>query len=460
MQTVRKEDIPQLSPQGSWKKMPADPLELFILSKVDGKTPVEELAILCARPIDETSTVVSRLFQNGILQLPRHHEPATPVSAQQTRDFAISEAYLLPLQEADQKLMAEECALSAVRKEEILRVYSSINQLNPFQIFGLDAEASDKEVKRAYQKLTLKYHPDRFYGKEIGGFKPLIEKIFKVVSDNYDLISDQMSRDNMETVYSEWLASQKTKMAAPEAAPVTRHHDGAESLTAEQRQRRRSSIRKRLREITQEIPQFTREDLEAGAGTALDPTELLERKKRHRRKFAPLGAKDRITKARQHLEEGKKAIADEAWPTAASHLNMALSLDPKNEEIRQLQATAEINANEIMSVNYSKKAKMEGDLGNWSKAAKLYALAADISHSFEHAISAAKAFSKCDEHAKAKEYAILAQTWNQDSPRGPLTLAHVYLNAGLMNRARTVLNDILTKWPGNKDANLMLKKVK
>ncbi|MBU1241463.1 hypothetical protein KKF84_12475, partial [Myxococcota bacterium] len=125
-----------------------------------------------------------------------------------------------------------------------------------------------------------------------------------------------------------------------------------------------------------------------------------------------------------------------------------------------LQAAAELKAHEIMSSNYLKKAKLEKDLRNCLKAGKLFALAADITKNMEHALEAAACFSKVEEFPKAKEYAILAQKWNPDSPRGSLALARVYISAGLSNRARSILTEMLEKWPGNKDAVRLLKDLK
>lgn len=46
----------------------------------------------------------------------------------------------------------------------LLWVQASIQEqkpFDPFEILGIDHTATDKEIKRAYRQLSLKYHPDK-----------------------------------------------------------------------------------------------------------------------------------------------------------------------------------------------------------------------------------------------------------------------------------------------------------
>ncbi|XP_017484476.1 PREDICTED: translocation protein SEC63 homolog [Rhagoletis zephyria] len=60
---------------------------------------------------------------------------------------------------------------------------------DPFEILGIDAGASKAEIKKAYHKLSLVYHPD----KETGN-----EKRFMKISKAYAALTDEASRKNWE----------------------------------------------------------------------------------------------------------------------------------------------------------------------------------------------------------------------------------------------------------------------
>ena len=58
-----------------------------------------------------------------------------------------------------------------------------------YQILGVSRNASDEEIKRAYRKLAMQYHPDRNRGKE----KWANEK-FKEINEAYGVLGDPEKR--------------------------------------------------------------------------------------------------------------------------------------------------------------------------------------------------------------------------------------------------------------------------
>ena len=68
-----------------------------------------------------------------------------------------------------------------------------------YEILGLDRNNfSEKELKRNYKKLALKYHPDRQAGKSDEEKKEAEEK-FKEISHAYEVLSDPEKKNNYDT---------------------------------------------------------------------------------------------------------------------------------------------------------------------------------------------------------------------------------------------------------------------
>jgi curved DNA-binding protein len=66
-----------------------------------------------------------------------------------------------------------------------------------YKILGVDKNASVKEIKKAYRKLAMKYHPDRNKGNKEA------EEKFKQVSEAYAVLSDPQKRKNYDMFGSE-----------------------------------------------------------------------------------------------------------------------------------------------------------------------------------------------------------------------------------------------------------------
>ena len=58
---------------------------------------------------------------------------------------------------------------------------------DPFEILGIERDASQEMIKKAYREMANKYHPDKVnhLGKE---FKEIAEKRFKEVQEAYEIL--------------------------------------------------------------------------------------------------------------------------------------------------------------------------------------------------------------------------------------------------------------------------------
>ena len=66
-----------------------------------------------------------------------------------------------------------------------------------YSVLGLNKGVSDDEIKKAYRKLAMKYHPDRNEGDSKA------ESKFKEISEAYAVLSDKQKRDKYDQFGSE-----------------------------------------------------------------------------------------------------------------------------------------------------------------------------------------------------------------------------------------------------------------
>jgi DnaJ family protein B protein 4 len=58
-----------------------------------------------------------------------------------------------------------------------------------YKILGVDKGANDDQLKKAYRKMALKWHPDRNQDK-----KEKAEEMFKEVNEAFEVLSDPKKR--------------------------------------------------------------------------------------------------------------------------------------------------------------------------------------------------------------------------------------------------------------------------
>lgn len=71
--------------------------------------------------------------------------------------------------------------------------------MNPYEVLGVDENADDAEIKKAYRELVKKYHPDRYKGNPL---EELAKEKLQKINEAYDMITKQRAGGGSSGGYS------------------------------------------------------------------------------------------------------------------------------------------------------------------------------------------------------------------------------------------------------------------
>ncbi|MFT4067395.1 J domain-containing protein [Paraburkholderia sp.] len=86
-----------------------------------------------------------------------------------------------------------------------------------YDTLGVHAHATDEEIKRAYRKAAMKWHPDRNHGAE-----DVARATFQEIKDAYAILSDAEQRKVYDKVYAEQMREWEAQHARRQRAQAKR----------------------------------------------------------------------------------------------------------------------------------------------------------------------------------------------------------------------------------------------
>jgi curved DNA-binding protein CbpA len=87
-----------------------------------------------------------------------------------------------------------------------------------YDTLGVQTHATDEEIKRAYRKAAMKWHPDRNHGAQ----EEVARAAFQEIKDAYAILSDPEQRKVYDSVYAEQMRGWEAQRARQHQAKAKR----------------------------------------------------------------------------------------------------------------------------------------------------------------------------------------------------------------------------------------------
>lgn len=523
------------------RTLPLSPEEAFVLSRIDGRTAAADIALATGLAESRVLECLRRLQELGAVgfggapgapPVPRPEvspQSATPprrnssVRLRPAVEEASSTATPHPASlNYDPALLDEVCDLDRDRKKIILDRFHSLDQLTHYTILEVAEDATKEEIKEAYYLRVGLFHPDRYFGKDLGSFKPKLEKVFGALTKAYDTLTRRRAREE----YDRYLAARRRTAPLRPSLPPTRltptpapfratvpappPHAAAEARGVAEAQgiARDAGENRAPSSSAQGWPAEARRALEPhptpdAPSTAearrtqqvsMPPSDpeaarrALARKLRGSRPSIPppprapsvdtAAAAEAVTgdlKARynRRMEDAATArfdryrkLAEEAiqaghFPSAVNALKVALSLAPEDPELTELLARTQEQADVAHADQFLEQARYEEKDGRLASAAQAYERAARGKKSAHLYDRAATCLIEAGTDAR-KAIDLARKAVDLEANRGQyrLTLARAYHLANLPASASREIRRAAELAPENDEIKTWLKRLR
>ncbi len=517
------------------------PTDGFVLSRVDGTLTEHDLVSATGLPAEMVATSLATLEAQGIITYA--NGPPAPTtsgaismnapgpqqpSARQS-SVGLRAAFVPPpIHEASSTAppaaqagppateqvspemaaaLAEQVELDDAIKRAVLVTFERLERTDHYGLLNAERSSDRKGIKRAYYEVAGRFHPDKYFRKNLGSFKAKMEAIFSRVTLAHDVLSDREKRAE----YDAYLVERRRLLSAedllaeaaqeiqrveqsverqvraeganpspaggmpaaaahPSPAPPKVTSIPAPNVDVAMAARRDALARRLLGGLpSSSAPPARGHSSGPPAGAAPAVPSTADAMDALRRRYQDRVVRAKAAEARKYVANAKSAEAAGDPIAAANAYRVASQLVPDDVEVRAGAQAAQTKADTVLGDNYSKQASYEERNQQWPEASRSWSRVCKArpndARTHERAANAALMASTANPSAPAgdlHEAARLAKRACEIEPANPafrVTLAKVYVAAGLGLAARRELETGAQLAPQDDTIRSMLKKL-
>ena len=275
--------------------------------------------------------------------------------------------------------------LTPAEIDDLHRLQEMAQSKSHYMVLGVSSRAKQDDIQEAFYELSRKWHPDRFFRRDLGHHSKVIEEVFVAITEAYRTLSDQElrlahDRKLREDARQDEQEPSPASDGANHQVRLNRRREGRVSESSREALRERAAARKKKR-------------------TMQRARQLSPSMNRVREQMV-----GQLQKAKKFYRAGKEAYDQGNMVKASSSLQLAVSYDPSNETYRTLFDEVKLLAKQSIIRNYIAAAENAESFQNPREALANY----------RKAIEAGS-----DQAAPHYRLAVLMQVY-EDDPKGAL----------------------------------------
>ena len=362
--------------------------------------------------------------------------------------------------------------LATLSEEECQRIETMYARLGGtyYEILGVARDASSASIRVAYRECIKLFHPDAFWGCELGQHRPYLEAILRELTIAFEVLCNPRQRE----LYDESIARAQT--TAPKAAPPSNDSHRAPPVSGIISTRAPSS------EHPREAAPSARPASSSRVVTPLRPPPRparpvmrgaprdehpLEKPSREitLESLARGRAESILTQRRKLLEDLEARVAQAAnkglQDEVVSLLRQATNLAPGDERLRAKLAEEEQKILETLAARYVTAARRAEKDGRWDAAVEHW-LKVSQWRPNDVAAMIGLAAASCEAHVelhRAADHARKATQAQPDNAEAHVVLARTFFLSGRIASARGSLDVALRLDPKLASAQELAKKL-
>jgi curved DNA-binding protein CbpA len=389
-------DVPVPARDVDVRKLEIGPEEAFVHSRVDGRASVREIGFTTGLPEPRVVAALSRLVTLGaVVPLPPAANSEPPRTDRRAKVSSDRTQPSLSSGAPAARTSGSPKIVDAALQQRVDELFTRLGRDDLYQLLSVPRTAQKAVIKTAYFQLVSDFHPDRYYGQELGPLKPKMEQVFQALTEAWDTLGKAKRRAEYDAALN--TRGEQQKSVPPAIAVTSSRPDVPRSGEASARPSLHPQVTSRPAPSVPRSPDpsfappkvprpqsFTPDARRPSLAPSPShpPTQnarasLPPRESLFPHLYPPGGPSSSAgARSQRYVRDAEQHLQEDNPSAAANALRLALALTPEDAELKERLSEAERKSNQKASPALVAAAQQHERNAAWGQAARNYAKAA------------------------------------------------------------------------------------